>query len=387
MTEFSPFGKDLFGNSRESAEPLKSRFIIPPFSVWDTKAGDWQARKRMWISLGIKSEVGRGNVQGSLESARRAQLAAPGRSPLPAMDYSTGERGDGKGRSKTKARQHAALHDAKLKAMIGFNVGVDKKHINSKVTAIRTHFKHFENKENQIDGDAIEPWVVSSIFDPVVCELAYKWWCPLEGQVLDPFAGGSVRGIVAALLGRRYWGCDLRLEQIEANEEQRAIVNKYGGNGENIEWVCGDSLDTVENAPEADFLFSCPPYGNLEIYSEDPRDISNMSFKDFIKAYREIIRKSCQRLKPNRFACFVVGDFRNKDGHYCNFVPGTIKAFRDAGLEFYNDIVLVNVVGTASVRGTRQFRAGRKVVKLHQNVLVFVKGDWREAVKSLDQNL
>jgi DNA modification methylase len=47
-----------------------------------------------------------------------------------------------------------------------------------------------------------------------LCEIAYRWFCPPGGTVLDPFAGGSVRGIVAAKLGRRYFGVDLRAEQV-----------------------------------------------------------------------------------------------------------------------------------------------------------------------------
>ena len=38
----------------------------------------------------------------------------------------------------------------------------------------------------------------TSIFDPVLCELAYRWSCPQGGTIIDPFAGGSVRGVVAA---------------------------------------------------------------------------------------------------------------------------------------------------------------------------------------------
>ena len=60
----------------------------------------------------------------------------------------------------------------------------------------------------------------TSIFDPVICELMYQWFCPAGGQIVDPFAGGSVRGIVANLLNYKYWGCDLRQEQIDANYEQ-----------------------------------------------------------------------------------------------------------------------------------------------------------------------
>jgi DNA modification methylase len=60
----------------------------------------------------------------------------------------------------------------------------------------------------------------TSIFDPVLCELAYSWFSPKGGIVLDPFAGGSVRGIVASKLGRQYIGVDLRAEQVAANRKQ-----------------------------------------------------------------------------------------------------------------------------------------------------------------------
>ena len=55
-----------------------------------------------------------------------------------------------------------------------------------------------------------------SIFAPVLCEIMYRWFCPDGGRLLDPFAGGSVRGLVAGKLGFRYTGIDLRDEQIAA---------------------------------------------------------------------------------------------------------------------------------------------------------------------------
>lgn len=59
--------------SPEAAEPqrqtLAERFGIPPFSVFEARKGWWQDRKRAWLDLGIKSELGRG--------------AAPGGSPRP----------------------------------------------------------------------------------------------------------------------------------------------------------------------------------------------------------------------------------------------------------------------------------------------------------------
>jgi hypothetical protein len=39
---------------------LADRFGVPPFSVLNAREGWWQNRKRAWIALGIKSELGRG---------------------------------------------------------------------------------------------------------------------------------------------------------------------------------------------------------------------------------------------------------------------------------------------------------------------------------------
>ena len=57
---------------------------------------------------------------------------------------------------------------------------------------------------------------------------------------------------------------------------------------------------------KADMIFSCPPYADLEVYSDDPRDLSNMEYEEFLNAYKTIIQKSCSLLKENRFAVFVI---------------------------------------------------------------------------------
>jgi len=196
---------------------------------------------------------------------------------------------------------------------------------------------------------------------------------------VDPFAGGSVRGVVAACLGRKYWGSELRAEQVAANREQAAQLCPELP----PQYVLGDSMETLATAPDADLVFSCPPYGDLETYSDDPRDLSGMEWHTFAAAYKTIIHRACKRLKNDRFACFVVGDFRDPRGFYRDFVSETIRGFRESGCELYNDAVLVTAVGSASMRVTKQFEAGRKFCKTHQNVLVFCKGDWRRATEAL----
>lgn len=211
----------------------------------------------------------------------------------------------------------------------------------------------------------------TSIFDPVLCELMYSWFCPKGGQIIDPLAGGSVRGIVASILGYRYWGCDLSSKQIEANREQALKICPDGI----IRWVVGNAQKELPKAPGADFIFTCPPYGDLEVYSDDPADLSTMGYPKFIKALGEIIGLACGKLRQNRFACMVVGDFRDTQGFYHNFVGDVINAFQNYTVKLYNEIILVTVVGSLPVRTGKQFEAGRKVGKTHQNVLVFYKGN------------
>ena len=221
----------------------------------------------------------------------------------------------------------------------------------------------------------------TSIFDPVLCELAYRWFCPPDGTVLDPFAGGSVRGIVASKLGRQYIGVDLRAEQIAANKAQADTIC---GDPQPV-WCEGDSRDVeaICAGVQADFVFSCPPYADLERYSEDPRDLSTMEYLEFLAAYRAIIAAAVRMLKPDRFACFVVGDIRDKKGIYRRFPSATEQAFEDAGMVLYNEAVLVTAVGSLPIRAGRQFESGRKLGKTHQNVLVFVKGDPKRATEAV----
>ena len=222
----------------------------------------------------------------------------------------------------------------------------------------------------------------TSIFDPVLCELSYLWFSPVGGTVLDPFAGGSVRGIVASKLGRQYIGHELREEQVAANRIQGDEV--CGDAEYPPAWIAGDSrmIDRTCADVDADLVFTCPPYADLEVYSDNPLDLSTMAYEDFKAVYFEIIAKACARLKQDRFAVCVVGEVRDKKGNYIDFVGDTVQAFRDAGLHYYNEAILVTCVGSLPIRAGKQFSSSRKLGKTHQNILVFVKGDGKRAAKA-----
>ena len=213
----------------------------------------------------------------------------------------------------------------------------------------------------------------TSIFDPVLCEIIYRWFCPVGGSIIDPFAGGSVRGIVASWLGYNYTGIELRPEQVTANEQQAKIIRK-----DNLpHWIVADSINITKLVSgEYDLIFSCPPYYDLEVYSDLPGEISNCpTYEEFLSRYRQIIKASVSLLKRNRFAVFIVGDIRDDEGFYRKFPWHTIEAFEAAGARLYNEAVLITAIGSLPIRIGKSFGYYRKLGKTHQNVLCFFKGD------------
>lgn len=315
---------ELSGGNKSGS--LFEKFLFPPFTVLSARDGKWQERKKQWIALGIKSEEGR--------------------------DESL---------TFNKSHQPPAVYDEKnrYEEKVGKKVSWDE-------------FFEANPDVKLLPG--------TSIFDPVLCELAYRWFSPEGGLILDPFSGGSVRGVVAAKTKRNYIGCDLRAEQISANIQQWEDIKSSDDEYTPI-WKCGDStyIRKHTNNASADFIFSCPPYADLEVYSDNPDDLSTMDYPEFLKAYRQIIKECVSMLKEDRFACFVVGDVRDKKGIYRNFVSDTIQAFIDAGADYYNEAILATSVGGVAMTASRTFKASRKLSKTHQNILVFVKGDPKKA--------
>lgn len=106
MVEVDLFGEPVL-NGHKSV--LAQTFAYPPFTVLNAREGWWQERKRQWLALGIKSEVGRGGDLipngGGQQSKDGYAGASPGGSPRPAMDYSKRERGDGAGRALPPPRK------------------------------------------------------------------------------------------------------------------------------------------------------------------------------------------------------------------------------------------------------------------------------------------
>jgi DNA modification methylase len=221
-----------------------------------------------------------------------------------------------------------------------------------------------------------------SLFDPVLTELMITWHTNENDLVYDPFAGGPVRGIVTAALGRKYVGCEIRTEQVDANKLNANALSTLSmfDVEHHPKWVLGDANE-IEPPQDIDFVFTCPPYFNLEIYSDLDGDLSNQTEEQFIKNYESIIERSVKNLKKNSFCAFVVGNVRRSNGSIFDMSGLTVRSMEKAGIKFYADYVLRTPVGGSAVR-IPQFAAGRKPIRLHQIVIVGVRGDGIKAAKA-----
>lgn len=295
------FDMEDFGFDLDEGEPnpydipesekgsLEEVYVVPPFSVLDTRQGYWKTRQKQWNDMILDS---------------------------------------GQGRDKVKV-------------------------------IASTFGKKFND---------------ASILDPVLAEIMCRWFTPQPkgNKCFDVFAGDTAFGFVSSYLGNEFNGIELRQEQADFNQHR---IDAFGLNAH---YHCDDGRNVLDHLqPESqDLLFSCPPYFDLEVYSDKENDASNQgSYEEFYAILDEAFKKAAVCLKENRFAVIVITEIRSrKNGAYYDFTGDVKRTFKEAGFCLYNDLVLINAAGSAAMRAANWMKT-RKMIRTHQNVLVFYKGN------------
>lgn len=238
-------------------------------------------------------------------------------------------------------------------------------------------------KSGNIIGDSIN---TVSIFDMTLAEVLFSWFIPNDGEphrVFDPFMGDTVKAFVADYLGNYFTGTELRKEQVEVNKKK--IAEKKMTRAKCIE-DDGQNIAKHLQPASQDLMFSYPPYYDLEHYSDDPLDASNQeSYEEFRKILDNAFTAGAKLLKDNRFAVVVMSNVRGKDGAYYDICGDITKIMERNGLKLYNEIILVNVIGTASMRAGNYMK-NRKVARVHQEVMVYYKGEPRPIPEDIPES-
>lgn len=211
-----------------------------------------------------------------------------------------------------------------------------------------------------------------SLLDATLAELMCRWFAKPGWAAFDPFAGDTVFGFVSSTLGLSFRGIELRQEQAELNQRRCRAA------GLDATYFCDTAVNMDAHIADGsvDFLFSCPPYADLEVYSDNPLDLSTMPHEQFMAEYSRILGNTYAKLRDNRFAVIVTSEVRDdRTGGYIALVPATIAAMQQAGYAFWNELILVTMIGNLPKRAGGPMQKNRKVARAHQNVLVFLKGD------------
>lgn len=212
-----------------------------------------------------------------------------------------------------------------------------------------------------------------SVFPAPLIEWILLRYAPQGGDILDAFAGGPPRSVVATIMGYHYTGFEIRQDQIDENTTLLKELKLKGA-----KFILGDGrhMDRYGGHPEGgyDCAFTCPPYWNLEQYSDLPDDLSNLgSYDEFNSSILQSALAHYPLMKKGAFVCFVVGPFRNKkSGELIDFPGHTIENFRTAGFTYWQQVVLAKNAASAAKRSTNAWR-GMKLVPTHEFLLVFRK--------------
>ena len=300
---------------------LARDFGILPTTVFDAKTPKWQERKKYWQSR-IKN--------------------------------------DGHSREGTLA-DHASGKDPEF---------YSQKRKTEKKIGVQLTAQEFIEKYYKPSKKIIAQGV--SIFDPVLAEIILAWFTIPGGKVIDPFSGGAF-GFVAGATGHPFIGTEIREEQQKINQSRADAENFEVP----VKYFRDDGRNIAKHAKpeEADLLFSCPPYFDLEKYSDLPDDASNQkSYQDFLAILEKAFHEASRCLKHNRFAVIVVGDIRDKNSFYRGFPNDIVRIFEKAGLPLINEAILATSAAAVPTRARGSMKH-RKLVKTHQNVLIFFKGD------------
>lgn len=316
--------------SGESSKPEKGslvdRFVIPPFSILDTRKGYWQARKKIWRE-----------IIGDMGESRQDKLITS-----PEIKFKD---------LYMKTREHRESLGLSFREYLDKYVSEEEK----------------EREASKVLSAGV------SLFDPVLSELVCRWFMPEKGgKIFDCFAGDTQKGLVFGQCGYEFTGIELRQEQVDTNNKIIA------GRGLPVRYICDDGQNVASHfEPKSqDMLFSCPPYYDLEVYSDNEKDASNQdTYEDFLEILKNAFKAALGCLKDDRFAVIVVGDVRDKKtGFYHNFVDDVKRVFYENGCPMYNELILVETGASTALRAGR-YMDSRKVAKMHQNILVFYKGN------------
>lgn len=130
-----------------------------------------------------------------------------------------------------------------------------------------------------------------SIFNPQLAQMILAAYAPMNGKIYDPFGGGGTRGYIATKMGYDYTGVEIR------EEEYNRVLAQMKEWNLNFKFILADSVEYRPNE-SFDFIYTCPPYYDLEVYSDMEEDLSNApSYMEYLNMLQKVLKNCYDVLK------------------------------------------------------------------------------------------
>ena len=193
-----------------------------------------------------------------------------------------------------------------------------------------------------------------SQFKPAVAKYLYSKYCP-KGITLDYSGGWGARLLGALSIGVKYYGID------PLTSDNLNSMNKFfNGNAEVING-CSEDENLYKSIPMVDFIFSSPPYFNLEKYNDSKTQSYNKfeQYNEWLYGYWDkTVKNCCSVLKFNgHFGIAVVTQVGK-----VNLADDMIKICKDNGLELIETLPMKtsrsHLSGKATSRECEKFTDG-----------------------------
>lgn len=227
-------------------------------------------------------------------------------------------------------------------------------------------------------------------FSPFIPRNVIEKYTKKGDWVLDQMVGSGTTLVECKLLERNGIGVDINPEAIMVTRNRldfsynptsnycKPIIKTYVGDARNLNRIKDASIDLI---------ITHPPYAFIIKYSKGKveGDISQLSFKNYLQAMREIAEESFRVLKPDRYCAILIGDSR-KQRHFIPIAYRIMEKFLEASFVLKEDIIkLQHNVFTNRNRWSKSYYDFYKI--MHEHLFIFRKPKKEEKLPKMSSNL
>lgn len=180
--------------------------------------------------------------------------------------------------------------------------------------------------------------------------------------------GGRLLGALSSKKNFRYVGTDPCTETMYNLHRLADYIEMTTGRDESYELHCCGSEVFCGPENSVDFVFTSPPYFNLELYSTEETQCFNKFpvLEDWLEGYvRGTIKNIKHMLKPGKYCAINIADFKC-GSETVAYVDEWIRISEEEGMPLFDTVYL----GVNARAGSRQQQFGEKK---KENILIFKK--------------